>query len=176
MEILLFLVILILSIILTIYVKNSIHLKKNIEKIEKENQLIIEENLKLKSKNENFYLNLYKLEKEAFENGIVEGVKRNNIFVKIEPIENIANSNFWILKKESIEIGFEYQLFINNIPTEFKSTHILKTLKKSELNEENINKIINGIEQIESLRNGNFIISNSIKLVKENLMKQLTKK
>jgi hypothetical protein len=171
-----YIIIFILTTIIVFYiVKNyylNILISKYVENIEKLEYEINEYKIKF----ENLISEIYNLERKSFNNGFIEGQEKNKITVKIEPIENITNSNFWILKKESIEIGFEYQLFINNIPTEFKSTHILRTLKKSEINEENIKKIINGIEQIESLSNVNFVISNSIKIVKNNLIKQLTKK
>ncbi len=165
----------VLSIFLTIYIVKHYYLGLNNGLLDKENSNLKKEIICLREKLDDFLKDITKLEKKSYQEGLEEGINRNKLFVKIEPIENITNSNFWILKKESIEIGFEYQLFINNIPTEFKSKHILKTLKKSDINEENIKKILIGIEQIESLRNGNFIISNTINLVKDNLLKQLKK-
>ena len=62
---------------------------------------------------------------------------------------------------------------VNGIPTVFSSTHILKHIKKSQLDKENIQRLLSGIQEISSLANGNFIISNSIHQLKENLIKKL---
>jgi hypothetical protein len=175
MEILIIILLLLLLIFLAISVQRNIFLKKEISKITVDKINLQNELLKINNKFENLLKESYFMQTEAHKRGIEEGINRNTLTVKIEPIENITNANYCVYKRETIEIGFKYQLYNNNFPTEFKSIHILKTLKKSEVNEENIKKIISGIEKIKNLRNGSFIVSKTVGLLKENLLKQIPK-
>jgi hypothetical protein len=58
--------------------------------------------------------------------------------------ENIEEGHFF--KKQSIQIGYQYQLFINGIPCLQPHIQILETVVVNKLDEENINIAIKGLQ------------------------------
>jgi hypothetical protein len=135
----------------------------------------IKEQMQLKF--ENLLKDVSRIEREAFNKGYSEAEKKNKLTVQIDPIEHESGSNWWIINNKKIEIGFEYSLYYNNLPLGFKpSRHILKSIKTSEINEENLAKLISSIESIESLKSGAFLINGSIKNVKSGLISKFGKK
>ena len=67
---------------------------------EKHNEKLEIEVKEYKSKFEKLLLEIHGIEKKAYENGIIVGKDSNQLTVKIEPIENITNGNYWIFKKK----------------------------------------------------------------------------
>lgn len=113
--------------------------------------------------------------KKAFEEGIRFNENNNRITIKIDTIENETGSDFWVYNNKKYEFGYKYTICINGIETIYSSTQILKQIKKTQIDKDNIKQLLSGIQQIENLRNINFIISDSIKIFKDKLVDKLKK-
>ena len=159
-----------LILIVTILVLKNKHLKEKQTEVDKVKS-------ELNAKYEELLKEVSNIERESYEKGYAESEKKNKLTVRIDPIEHESGSNWWIVNNKKIEIGFEYSLLYDNLPLDFKpSRHILKSIKTSEINEENLQKIISGIETIENLKSGTFLVNNSIKNVKSGLLNKFGKK
>lgn len=86
--------------------------------------------------------------KEAYEEGFSNGINNSRITVKITPFKNHIKSKGFFKDKSSIEIGYRYQLFSNDIPCLEAHKEIIENLKISEINQDNINHVIDVLESI----------------------------
>ncbi|MFD2824442.1 hypothetical protein ACFS5M_12240 [Lacinutrix iliipiscaria] len=159
-----------LILVATILILKNKHLK------EKQTELDIVKT-ELNTKYEKLLKEVSTIERVAYDKGYEDSERKNKLTVRIDPIEHESGSNWWIVNNKKIEIGFEYSLLYDNLPLDFKpSRHIIKSIKTSEINEENLQKIISGIETIENLKSGTFLVNKSIKNVKSGLLSKFGKK
>lgn len=164
--------IVVISIITPILIIKNGYLKKLEQKLDtltNENKNLIKMIIEEKEK-------IFKISEEYFDKGLKEGVSKNNITIRVDPIENTSGRDYWIYSSEKIEIGYKYTLINNNIPSQFTTTHFTKTIAKSKIKEENINAVINTINEIQSLNPKTFIVNTGFELIKQNLQKHLPKK
>jgi len=141
--------------------------------IQKEN--LIAELIQMKKNYDSLILSQFDLQNAAYKDGLTDGEAKNKLTIRVEPIENYTGNNYYLWSTEKIEIGFEYTLLINGTASEYKSMHIIKSVKTSKVNEENVNTILNGLEQIENLNPSIFLVSSSFKIIKDNFLKQIRK-
>lgn len=175
MENLTIVVILVLVAIIFLLSQKIIFQKKIISEKKQQEKKIIVELEKVKLKYDELILEQFTIQNNAYKTGFNDGESKNTLTVRVEPIEKYVGNNYYIWSTEKVEIGFEYTLLINGIASEYKSTHIIKSVKTSKVNQENINAILNGLEQIENLNPKFFLVNKSFKILKDNFLKQINK-
>ncbi len=122
---------------------------------------------------------------EAYDKGFKEGFKRSElnsriITLQIKPWENEVSKKSFFKKTLHYQIGYQYILMVNGIPALSPHQIAEKTIKLSQVNEENIKEIItqikNTIDNAIKAAGGLASFVGDFQTIQDNLIKRLPKK
>jgi hypothetical protein len=122
---------------------------------------------------------------DAYDKGFKEGYKRADlnskiITLQIKPWENEVSENGFLKKIINYQIGYQYILMINGIPALNPYQIVEKTIKISQVNEENIKEVISqvkdSVDKAIKAAGGLASFTGDYDQIKENLIKMLPKK
>lgn len=99
----------------------------------------INENEKIHQKKINKILDESREEKKLeYDKGFSSAQNKSDFKIQVEPYKRIAGNKGIFSKKQVLEIGYIYRLFVKGVPSLEPHIQIVQRIKKSEVNEQNI--------------------------------------